>query len=74
MTGTDTHGSPPFTGRGMEAWDRHLRTRRIAFGAIGTIGVFISVWRAASGDVQDAVFGLGIGLWFWYRALLKTRA
>ena len=56
---------------GKDQWEKHHNTRVVIFAVIGTIGFLISLWRFASGDAGDAVFGLGIGLYFWYNVLLK---
>ncbi len=66
---------PPNTPEVESALDRWmpLGTRNTLFAVIGTIGFLISLWRFASGDAQDAAYGLGLGLFFWYNVLLKPR-
>ena len=57
---------------GLDRW-MPLGTRKTIFAGIGTIGFLMSLWRFASGDAQDAAYGLGLGLYFWYNVLLKPR-
>ena len=69
----DTSSGTPATGHGMEQWEKHLSTRKAIFVVIGGVGLLIALWRMASGDIEGAVFGAGIGLYFWYNVLLKQR-
>src|SRR6266545_5520553 len=56
-------------GPGMEQWEKHLSTRKVIFAVIGGLGLLLTLWRMASGDIKGAVFGLGIGIYFWYNVL-----
>ena len=60
----------PDTEFGIDRW-WSLGKRRAIFAVIGGVGLLFTLWRIASGDIEGTVFGLGIGIYFWYSVLLR---